>query len=66
MDEGGQNVQTSTYKISPRSVMDSMINKINTAMLYTKAVKRINPKSSHHQKKFFFYFFLILEMMDVH
>ena len=27
-------------------------------MLYTKAVKRVNPKSSHHQKKVFFRFFL--------
>ena len=39
-------------------------------MLYTKVVKKLNPKNSHHwEKKFFFLISLILcinEMMDVH
>ena len=38
-------------------------------MVYMKAVKRANPKSSHHKWKTFFSFSLILyldETMDVH
>ena len=34
LDEGGQNVQTSSYNISTRDVMHTMINIINTAVCY--------------------------------
>ena len=50
--------------------MHNMNNIINTALLYVKAVKRLNPKHSHHKENnFFFYFFrlvLIDEMIDIH
>lgn len=49
--------------------MYSMINIINTVARCMKAVRRVNPKSSHHKEKIFFSISLILylsEMTDVH
>lgn len=48
--------------------MYSMINIINTVARCMKAVRRVNPKSSHHKEKFFFYSLksYLCEMMDVH
>ena len=41
-----------------------MMNVINIAVCYIlKAVKKVNPKSSHHQKKkIFFYFFDVVSI----
>ena len=48
--------------------MYNMRNK-HCCVLYTKVVKRANPKSPHHKEKFFFFLFYILylyETTDVH
>lgn len=43
-----QKVQTSSYKISPRDVMHSMVT------AYLKIAKTVDLKSLHHKKKRFF------------
>ena len=54
MDEGGQKLQTFSYKISTRHVVYNMITVV-CCMIYMK-VKTVNPRNSH-PKKIFFYFF---------
>lgn len=63
MDEGGQNVQMSSYKVSTKDVIQH-----DSCMLYIKVVKRVNPKCSHYKKKFFSISLMLYlhEMMNVH
>ena len=67
-DEGSQMVQILSYKINKyQDTVCNMINDGHCYMLYTKVVKRVNPKSSHHKEKNFFSFILYLyEMMHAH
>ena len=46
LDEGSQNAQTSSYKISIRDIMNMVIT--NTVCYKSKL--RVNPKSSHHKE----------------
>ena len=57
LDEGSQNVQTPSYKLSTRDVIYIMVKIINIAVL---KLLRVNPKSSHYQDKNFFYFFYVV------
>ena len=70
MDEGGQKVQTFSFKINKYKsynihyIKYHMKNMKHVNVLYMKAVKRVNPKSSHHEEKiflllFFFIFYFI-------
>ena len=69
LDEGGQKVQTSSYKMNKyRDAMYNMINIIKTAVCCIWKLLRVNPKSSHYKEKIFFSFSFILylyEVMDV-
>ena len=51
MDEGGQKVQTLSFKISHEDVIYSIGTIINNSILHMKVAKRIDLKSSHHRKK---------------
>ena len=53
MDEGGQKVQTLSFKISHEDVIYSIGTIINNSILHMKVAKRIDLKSSHHKKKKF-------------
>lgn len=68
LEEGGQKVQSSSYKLkSPEDVVFTRIT-VDTALWYNmKVVKRVIPNSSHREKKHFFSFFCLYlcEMMDV-
>ena len=61
-NEDSQKVQTSNYKIDKYQGGNVKHDKYNQHcyMLYMKAVKRLNPKSSHHKKKFSMSISLIL------
>ena len=58
LNEGGQKVQISTYKLNKyRDVMYNMINIINTDACYImKVVEKANPKGSHHKESITFFF----------
>ena len=49
--EGGQMVQTSSYKIRSGDVMYSMVSKVNDTVLYLKIAKRVNPKTFLYKEK---------------
>ena len=56
LNEDGQKVQISNYKISTNNIMYTVINIINTIAKY----ERVNPKSSHHKENMFYSPSLIL------
>ena len=63
MDEGGQKVQTSSYRRSTKDTLYDMINTVNGA-IYMKMAKKVNPKSYHHN--IFFFILYLYDMMEVH
>ena len=54
LDESGQKIQTSCYKLSTRDIMHKVINLMSTAR-HIKVTKR-NSKSVHHKEFFFISF----------
>ena len=69
LDEGGQKVQTSRYKVNKCwDVIYIMINIINYLVCYMKIVKRVNRKSSYYKEKYFSISLILYlyEMIDVH
>ena len=57
LDEGGQKLQTFSYKISTRHVVYNMITVV-CCMIYMK-VKTVNPWSFHHKEKNFLSVFFV-------
>ena len=55
LDEGGQKVQTSSYKLSTMDIMYKVINMMSTVH-HIKVTKRINYKSFYNKEFFFFSF----------
>ena len=48
--EVGQEVQTSSYKLSPGGATYSMVTMVNN-ILFLEVAKRVNLKISHHKVK---------------
>lgn len=61
-NEGGQKLQTFSYKISTRHVVYNMIN-VLCCMVYMK-VKKVNLCSFHHKEKNIFSFFFFVFVWD--
>ena len=52
--EGGQKVQTSSYKRKKSwGIMYSIVTVINNTIVYLKVIKSIDPKNYHHKKRQF-------------
>ena len=67
MEEGGQKVHISSYKINKYwDTMFNMINAINTTVCYIKIAKKVNPKNSPHKEQYFYLILYLYEMIDVH
>ena len=61
LDQGDQKVQTSSYNMSARDVIYSMINIINIIVCYICKFLGVNPKNFHHKEKnnFFLSFYFV-------
>ena len=59
LDEGGQNVQTSSYQINRNQgcIIQHDEQNEHGCVFYMKVVKRVNPESSHHKENNFFLLF---------
>lgn len=62
LDEGDQKEETSSYTKTKYLRQNVQYDKYNEYcyILYMKAIKKVNPKSSHYNKNNFFYFFNLI------